>query len=73
MVCTKCQSSNRREFKTEMMIHNGGLYDGTPDLFTFPTAWVCLDCGLSTFTLMQSELPDLREASVNAGASHSGN
>jgi hypothetical protein len=42
MLCPQCQSSNRREFRTEMMIHNGSL-GATPDLFTFPTAKVCCD------------------------------
>jgi hypothetical protein len=40
----------------------------TPDLFTFPTTWVCFDCGFSTFTLAQNELLELKEASVKAGA-----
>jgi hypothetical protein len=46
-----------------MMIHNGS--EGTiPDLVTFPKAWVCFDCGFSTFTLAQNELIELEEASV---------
>jgi len=52
-----------------MMIHKGALNGAMPALFTFPRAWVCLDCGYSTFTLMQSELLNLREAGVGAGAS----
>jgi hypothetical protein len=68
MLCPQCQSSKRKEFRTEMMIHNGGLNGGRPDLFTFPKASVCLDCGFSTFTLMPSDLLDLREARVEAGA-----
>jgi hypothetical protein len=67
MLCPQCQSSNRREFRTEMMIHHGSL-DATPDVFIFPTAWVCFDCGFSTFTLAQNELLELKEASVKAGA-----
>jgi hypothetical protein len=65
MLCPECQSSNRREFPTEMMIHHGSL-GATPDLLTFPTAWVCCDCGFSTFTLAQNELLELREACVKA-------
>jgi hypothetical protein len=49
------------------MIHNGTL-GATPDLFTFPTAWVCFDCGFSTFTFAQSELLELKEACTKAGA-----
>jgi hypothetical protein len=66
MLCPQCQSSNRREFPTEMMIHNGSL-GATPDLFTFPRAWVCFECGCSTFTLAQNELLKLREACMNNG------
>ena len=66
MLCPQCQSSNRREFRTEMMIHNGSV-GAMPDLFTFPTAWVCFDCGFSMFTLAQNELLELRKACVNNG------
>jgi hypothetical protein len=58
MLCSQCQSSNRREFHTEMLIHNDSL-GATPDLLTFPTAWVCLECGYSTFTLARNELLEL--------------
>ena len=64
MLCPQCQSSNRSEFSTEMLIHNGSL-GATPDLFTFPTARVCFDCGFSTFTLAQNELLELREACMS--------
>jgi hypothetical protein len=66
MLCQQCQSSNRQEFRTELMIHNGTL-GATPDLFTISTAWVCLDCGFSTFTLAQNELLQLKEACTKAG------
>jgi hypothetical protein len=66
MLCPQCQSSNRGEFLTEMMIHNGSL-GATPDLFTFPRAWVCFECGCSTFTLAQNELLELREACMSNG------
>jgi hypothetical protein len=69
MICPQCQSTSRQEVRTEMMIHKGALNGAMPALFTFPRAWVCLDCGYSTFTLMQSELLNLREASVGVGAS----
>jgi hypothetical protein len=67
MLCPQCQSRNRREFRTEMMIHNGNV-GAMPALFTFPTAWVCLNCGFSTFTLAQNELLELKEACTKAGA-----
>jgi hypothetical protein len=31
-------------------------------------AWVCFDCGFSTFTLAQNELLELKEACTKAGA-----
>jgi hypothetical protein len=67
MLCPQCQSSNRKEFPTEMMIHKGHLGGAIPDLLTFPRAWVCLECGCSTFTLAQNELLDLKAACVNNG------
>jgi len=67
MLCPQCQSSDRREFRTEMMIHNGSL-GAAPDLLTFPTVQVCCDCGYSTFTLAQNELLKLKEAMRRAPA-----
>lgn len=68
MLCPQCRSSNRREFRTEMMIHNRRADGAIPDLFTFPRAWVVFECGCSTFTLAQNELLELRETCMNNGA-----
>jgi hypothetical protein len=68
MLCPQCQSSNRMEFPTEIMIHNGSLNGAIPDLFTFPRAWVCFECGCSTFTLAQNELLSLRENMLQVSA-----
>jgi hypothetical protein len=65
MLCPQCQSSDRREFRTEIMIHNGHLDGTVPVLFTFPRVWVCFECGCSTFTVAQNELLELREACMN--------
>jgi hypothetical protein len=67
MLCPQCQSSNIRDFVTEMMIHNDSL-GATPDLLTFPRASVCLECGCSTFSLTQNELLELRAACMSNGA-----
>jgi hypothetical protein len=72
MLCPQCQSNNRRELDTEMMIHNGRVDGALPDLLTFPRAWVCLECGWSTFTLAQNELLKLREGCLKAGANNGG-
>src|SRR5580704_18867585 len=66
ILCPQCQSSDGRELRTEIMIHNGHL-DGTmPVLFAFPKAWVCFGCGCSTFTPAKNELLELREACMLA-------
>jgi hypothetical protein len=67
MFCTECQSNNRRELKTEMMIHHANFRSGRADVFIFPIAWVCLDCGFSTFIVPPNELLVLREADIEAG------
>jgi hypothetical protein len=61
MLCTECQKNNRRELKTEMMIHHANFRSGKADVFVFPTAWVCLDCG-------SIELLALRDGDIEAGA-----
>ena len=65
MLCAQCQSSNGREFRTEMTIHNGHLDGTVPVLFTLSRVWVCFECGCSTFTLPQNELLELTEACMN--------
>jgi hypothetical protein len=64
MVCTECKSNNRRELKTEMMIHHAGFPNGRADVFVFPVAWVCLECGFSTFRISPIELQALRDGDV---------
>jgi len=54
-------------FLLRWMIHYGRLDGAIPDLFTFPTARVCFECGCSTFTLAQTELLKLKEAYMNNG------
>jgi hypothetical protein len=64
MLCPQCQSSNR-EFRTEIMIRDGRVDGAIPNLFTFPRAWVCFECGCSTFTLAQDELLELRSSALS--------
>jgi hypothetical protein len=68
MLCTACQSNNRRELKTETMIHHANFLSGRADVFVFPVAWVCLDCGFSTFIVPPIELLALRDGDIKAGA-----
>jgi hypothetical protein len=65
MLCPQCQSSNRREFRSEIMIRDGRVDGAIPNLFTFPRAWVCFECGCSTFTLAQDELLELRSSALS--------
>jgi hypothetical protein len=68
MVCIECRSTNRRELKTEMMIHHSGFPNGRADVFVFPVAWVCLECGFATFRISPTELQALRDGDLRAAA-----
>jgi hypothetical protein len=61
MGCAECGSNNRRELGTEMMIHHAGFPNGRADVLVVPVAWVCLDCGFSTFSVPLVELQELRD------------
>jgi len=66
MNCPLCASSNEVEFPTERNIHVGGLRNlNRPSVFLFPKILVCLDCGSSRFTILETELREftlLRDA-----------
>lgn len=60
MACTGCHSPNQAEMNTEINIHYSGLaYPGDPGLFVFPRVIVCLDCGVSQFTVGEDELAQI--------------
>ena len=55
-----CSSANQAEFTTEMMIHFSRLKHLTnPVVLIFPRVSICLDCGLSWFTVPKTELVSL--------------
>jgi len=57
MLCVSCASSNQVEFPAEINIHFPGLKNiDRPSIFVFPKVMVCLDCGLSRFTVAETEL-----------------
>lgn len=56
MPCTSCQSLNQSEFDTEMCFHFPGLENVEKSLFLYPKVTVCLDCGLTKFSISQTEL-----------------
>jgi hypothetical protein len=57
-----CGSSNRTRFGSEIMIHYSGLknLDKLP-VMVFPRTLVCLDCGVTEFTVPKAELDQLAE------------
>lgn len=57
MACRSCGSENQREFGAEINIHFPGLKGlDKPTVWVFPKLVVCLDCGLTQFTLPETEL-----------------
>jgi|SRR5208337_860527 len=65
MSCRSCGSENRTQFGAEIMIHFPGLRNlDKPGVLIFPRLAVCLDCGFSEFTLVETELPVLKEGAA---------
>ena len=59
--CRSCGSKNQTEFASEIMIHFSGLRNlDKPGVLVFPKLLICLDCGVSQFTLEEGELGQLR-------------
>jgi hypothetical protein len=54
MACPSCQSDNQAEFNAEMIIHFSGLKNlDNPGVWEFSKLLVCLDCGVSRFTVSE--------------------
>jgi len=65
MACRSCGSANQTEFGAEINIHFSGWKNlDKPAVLVFPKLVVCLDCGLTQFTLPETELSLLREAAA---------
>jgi len=57
MQCPHCTSDTQTELTAEINIHFTGLRNlESPGVLIFPTLVVCLDCGLSWFTVPHDEL-----------------
>jgi hypothetical protein len=57
MSCRSCSSSNQAPFGSEIIIHFSGLKNlDTPAVMVFPKIAVCLDCGVTEFTIPETEL-----------------
>ena len=62
MSCRSCSSNNQTEFGSEIIIHFSGLKNlDVPTVMVFPKIAVCLDCGVTEFTIPDAELRQLRE------------
>ena len=60
--CSSCGSEDQTQFNSEIMIHFSGLkHLSNPGVLVFPRLLVCLDCGVSQFTLPERELNHLKE------------
>jgi hypothetical protein len=52
MSCPSCLSAKQAEFSAEMIIHLPGPDNlNDPGVWVFPKLVMCLDCGLSRFTV----------------------
>ena len=52
MSCPACASGNQVGFSAGMMLHSPGLKNlAKPGVWLFPELLVCLDCGVSLFTI----------------------
>jgi len=71
MSCVSCGSSNLVEFPAEVNIHYAALtnLEGQPGMLVFPKLSVCLDCGLSEFYVVASELALLARGALTTGNS----
>jgi hypothetical protein len=57
MPCKTCGSHNQTEFNAEINVHFPGLKNlDRPAVLVFPRLLLCLDCGFTEFTLIESEL-----------------
>ena len=56
--CPSCGSTEQAGLTAEIMIHFRGLRDN-PGVLLFPEIRVCLGCGLSRFTVPETELASL--------------
>jgi hypothetical protein len=67
--CRSCSSSNQTQFGSEVVIHFSGLKNlDKPAVMVFPNIVVCLDCGVTEFTIPEAELRLLGGRAVSTAA-----
>ena len=61
MACGSCNSHNQSEFPAEINIHHPGIGGlNRPTVWAFPRVSVCLDCGVTQFTLSDDQVRELK-------------
>jgi hypothetical protein len=69
MSCRACTSNSQTQFGSEIIIHFSGLKNlDEPTVMVFPKIAVCLDCGVTEFTIPAAELRQLRERAAASTA-----
>jgi hypothetical protein len=62
MYCLSCGSTKQTELTAEVMIHFRGFeHRDNPGVLLFPEIRVCLGCGLSRFTVPETELSSVAQ------------
>ena len=62
MACLSCDSLTVRVYPAEVNIHHPGIEGiDLPTVWVFPHLSVCLDCGLTQFTLSDDQVRELKE------------
>jgi hypothetical protein len=65
MYCLSCGSTKQAELTAEMMIHFRGFeHRDNPGVLLFPEIRVCLGCGLSSFTVPETELASITRVTL---------
>jgi hypothetical protein len=65
MACKSCASDHQTDFGAEINIHFPGLKGmDKPAIWAFPKLTVCLDCGYTEFTLLESEVQRLAKGTA---------
>ena len=65
MYCLSCGSTKQAELMAEMMIHFHGLADrDNPGVLLLADMLVCLSCGLSRFTVPETELASIMKVTL---------
>jgi hypothetical protein len=65
MYCLSCGSTKQAELTAEMMIHFRGFeHRDEPSVWLFPEMRVCLGCGLSRFTVPETELASITRVTL---------